>query len=140
MPAEIHGEPADDDGHGAETTHGNEEERSIFEAVVVMDGDEDGETSDGDGNWCYCEQEAVFGFVGDVCDQHCKGKSCSPWRYTMQLGLNWRVAVGSDDAGREEGIAVSRDDLLASCKLFHHFSGQHILTSPKYMKPPMKIL
>lgn len=140
MPTEVHGEPADDDGHGAETAHGDEEERSIFEAVVVVDGDEDSEASDNNGNRDHGEEETVFRFVGDVCNKHCKGESCSPWRYTVQLRLDRRVAVGSDDAGREVGIAVSRDDLLAFCKLSIISGGGYALTSPKYIKPAMKTL
>lgn len=75
MPTEVHGEPADDDGHGAETAHGDEEERSIFEAVVVVNGKEDGEASDSDGNRDDCEEETVFRFVGDVRNKHCEGES-----------------------------------------------------------------
>lgn len=140
MPAEVHGEPADDDGHSAETAHGDEEERSIFEAVVVVNGKEDSEASDYNGNRDDCEEETVFRFIGDVCNKHCKGESCSPWRYTVQLRLDWRVAVGSDDAGGEVGIAVSRDDLSAFCKLSIISGGGYAPTSPKYMKPAMKTL
>lgn len=58
----------------------------------------------------------------------------------MELRLDWRVAVGSDDARREVGIAVSGDDLLAFCKLSITSGGGYALTRPKYMKPAMKTL
>lgn len=66
--AEVHAEPADDDGEGGVGAHGDEEEGGVFEVGVFVGGEEDGEAGDGYGDGKEGEEEAVFEEVGEVGD------------------------------------------------------------------------
>lgn len=108
--SEIHIEPADDDGHGRVGTHRDEEECSILKISVMVDGDQDGEASNGHADGDDAKEEAMLELVREEGDDHCKAKGARPRRDTMQLGLNRAVTVGCDDGRREEGVAIGRDD------------------------------
>lgn len=83
MPAEIHVEPADDDGHCAVDAHCNHEERAVLEVVVVVNDNQDGETGDGDADGYDCEGETVFEFVAEVGDDHSEGEAGGPRGYAV---------------------------------------------------------
>lgn len=106
--AEVHVEPADDDGHGAVGAHGDEEEREVFDVRLGVDVEEDGEAGDGEGDGDEGEEEAVFGFVGEVGDYHGEGEGACPGGHAVELGPDLGVAVCSDDAGCEVGITWGR--------------------------------
>jgi hypothetical protein len=57
--AEVHREPADDDGHGRVRAHGDEKERGVLQMRPVVDVDEDAEADNGDADWEDGEREAV---------------------------------------------------------------------------------
>lgn len=97
MPAEVHGEPADDDGHGRVDAHGDEEEGCVFEVVVRVHGDEDAEAGDGDEDGEQGEGEPVLELVTEVGDHHGEDEGGGPGRDGMELRLDGTVAV----AGRE---------------------------------------
>lgn len=52
----------------------------------------------------------MFEEVGEPCDYECEDEGGRPRGYAVQLGAYLRVAVGFDDAGCEEGVAVGGDD------------------------------
>ena len=88
MAAEIHVEPADDDGHSAVDAHGHHEEGAVLEFVVVVDVNEDGETGNGKADGEYGEGEAVSEFIAEVGDDHGEGEAGGPWRYAVELCLD----------------------------------------------------
>lgn len=106
--AQIHGKPAHDDGHGRVNAHGDEEEGSVLECVVVVHGDEDAEADDGEADGGDGEGETVLELVAEVGDDHGEGERGCPGGHRVQLRLDSRVAVRLDDAGGEKGVAVRR--------------------------------
>lgn len=64
MAAEVHVEPADNDGHGRVGTHGNEEEGGVLEISVLARGNEDGEAGDGDADGKYGKEKTMLELVG----------------------------------------------------------------------------
>lgn len=110
VPAEVHGEPADYDRHGRVHAHGDEEERRVLETGVVVHGDEDAETGDGEADWQERERETVLKFVAEVGDDHGEGEGGRPRRDRVELRADRGIAVGLDDAGGEEGVPVRRHD------------------------------
>lgn len=108
--AEVHGEPADDDGHGRVDAHGDEEEGRVLQAAVVVHGDEDAEAGDGEADGPHGEGEAVLQLVAEVRHDHGEGEGRRPRRHRVQLRADGRVPVALDDARREEGVAVRRHD------------------------------
>lgn len=93
MPAEVHGEPADDDGHGRVDAHGDEEESGVFEVVVRVHGDEDAETGDGDEYGEQGEGETMLELVAEEGDHHGEDEGGGPGRDGMELCLDWAVAI-----------------------------------------------
>lgn len=128
--AEVEIEPADNDGHGGEAAHGDEENRCVLEVRPVVNGQEDGESGDADRDWDHGEEEAVSGFVGDVGDDHGEAECYGPGGYRVQLCADRRVAVGSDDGGSEVGYAVRGYDLRrAGLRLaLHRNVSAHLIT------------
>jgi len=93
VPAQIHVEPADDDGHGRVRTHGHEEEPRVLNAPVVVHRDQDAETGDGYGDGDQREDEAVPCVVGAETDDHGEGEGARPRRYAVELRLDGRPLV-----------------------------------------------
>lgn len=116
--AQVEVEPAHDDGEGGVRAHCDEEEGGVFEVRARVDGQEDGEAGDGHGDWEQGEEEAVLQLVGEEGDDEGEDERAGPGRDAVQLGADLRVAVGSDDAGGEEGVAVGFDDPGSVCQLF----------------------
>ena len=58
--AEVLGEPADDNGHGAVGAGRDEKEGRVLEVVVRVHGEQDGEAGDGDADGEQGEDEAVL--------------------------------------------------------------------------------
>ena len=108
--AQVEVEPAHDDGEGGVGAHGDEEEGGVFEVGARVDGQEDGEAGDGHRGGEQGEEEAVFELVGEEGDDEGEDEGAGPGRHAVQLGADLRVAVGSDDAGGEEGVAVGFGD------------------------------
>lgn len=104
--AEVEVEPADDDGEGRVRAHRHEKERGVFEVGPRVHGQEDGEAGDGHSGWDEGEEEAVLELVGEEGDDEGEDEGTGPWWDAVQLGADLRVAVRSDDAGGEEGVAV----------------------------------
>lgn len=104
--AQVHVEPADDDGHGAVRAHADEEERRVLDVRAIMDGEEDGEARDGDADGPQGVGEAVAGEVAADGDEHREGEGGGPGRHAVQLGLDGAVVVGLDNGGGEVGISV----------------------------------
>ena len=75
-----------------------------------MCGQQDGETGNGHGDGDEREDEAMFEQIAEEGDDEREGEGGCPWRHGVQLRLDLRVAVCSDDAGGEEGVAVCRHD------------------------------
>lgn len=108
VPAQIHVEPTDDDGHGRVGTHTDKEEGRVLDVRLVMDGQEDREAGDGDADGPDGVGEAVAGQVAQDGDEHGEGKGRSPGGHAMQLGLDVAVAVGLNDGRTEISISVGR--------------------------------
>ena len=106
MPAEIEIEPANYHGEGGVRAHCDEEQSRVLEVRPRVRGYEDGEAGDGHCGWDQGEQEAVFQLVGEEGDDEGEDERTGPGRDAVQLGADLRVAVCSDDAGGEEGVAV----------------------------------
>lgn len=90
---EIHGEPANDDGHGAVDAHGDAKQSTVFESVVVVHGDQDAKACDGDTDGDDGKGETMFEFVTEEGYHHGKGEGCGPGRNGVQLRLDGGVAV-----------------------------------------------
>lgn len=106
--AKVHVEPTNDDRHGGVSTGCDEEERCVLKARIIVNGDEDAESDDGNANCKDGEAETMAGLVRDERNGHGKAESHSPRRNGVQLCLNRTVAVSLDDTRREVGVAVSR--------------------------------
>ena len=106
VPAQIEVEPANNDGEGGVRAHRDEEQRRVFEVGPRVHGDEDGEAGDGHCGRDQREQEAVFQLVGEEGDDEGEDEGAGPGWDAVQLSADLRVAVCSDDAGGEEGVAV----------------------------------
>ena len=106
MTAEVQVEPADDDGEGGVRAHCDEEEGGVFEVGARVDGQEDGEAGDGHGGRDQGEEDAVFELVGEEGDDEGEDEGAGPGGDAVELGADLGVAVCSDDAGGEEGVAV----------------------------------
>ena len=106
VPAEVEVEPADYHGEGGVRAHRDEEQGRVFEVRPRVCGYEDGEAGDGHCGRDQREQEAVFQLVGEEGDDEGEDEGAGPGRDAVQLGADLRVAVCSDDAGGEEGVAV----------------------------------
>ena len=48
--------------------------------------------------------------IREKSDDEGKHEGACPWRDAVQLGADLRIAVGADDAGGEECVAVGGDD------------------------------
>ena len=164
--AEVLGEPADDDGHGAVGARGDEEERGVLEVVVRVHGEQDGEAGDGDADGDKREDEAVLEPVGEEGDDHGEAEGGGPWWDGMDCGMlvvgaaggeEWNdgegrargrtlcldggVAVGLDNARGEEGVTCSSTSVYMT---FWSWEWGHTpyagTISPKYINPPTNIL
>jgi len=60
VPTQVHGEPANDDGHCGVDAGGDEEESAVLEMVVVVCCDENGETGNCDSDGDEGEEETVM--------------------------------------------------------------------------------
>lgn len=107
---QVHVEPTYNDRHGGVGSHGDKEERSILQVMVVMYGDQNSESSDAYSDGEDGEKEAVFEPVREPCDKHRETKSGGPWRNTVQLCLDLGVTIALDDGGREVGVTIGRYD------------------------------
>ena len=76
----------------------------------MVDGEQYGETRDGDGNGEDDKEETMLDQIAEVGDDEREDKGGCPGRHRMELCADLRVAVAPDDAGGKEGIAVGRDD------------------------------
>ena len=110
VPAEIHVEPADDDGHSRIGAHSNQEETCVLDVLVVVDCEHYCEARDRYGNRDECEDETVLCEIRACGYDHCECEGAGPRRHTVQLRLNRGVAVRLDDCWGEEGVAVGRHD------------------------------
>lgn len=100
--AQVHGEPADDDGHGGVGAHGHQEEGGVFGVGGVVDAEEDGDAGDGEADGSENEEEAVAEFVRGEGDEEGEHEGGGYGGDGVQLGLDGGVAVGLDDGGGEE--------------------------------------
>lgn len=103
--AQVHVEPADDDRHGAVGAHGDEEQGGVLDVPVGVHVQEDGEPGGGHGDGDQGEGEAVLGFVRGEGDHHGEDEGAGPGGDAVELGADRGVAVGSDDAWGEVGVA-----------------------------------
>lgn len=78
--------------------------------MVVVHGDEDAETGNGEADWDERERETVFEFVAEEGDDHGEGEGGRPGWDTVELCADGRVAVRLYDARGEKGVPVSRHD------------------------------
>ena len=143
MAAEVHDKPADRHRQGRIGTHGDEEERGVLDVAVSVDVQEDSEAGDGDADGDDGEEEAMPEPVGEVGDEHSKGKSAGPGRDAAQLGLDVGVAVAFDDCGLrtivsdcDSGLSVESSRSLTAKKAYPYAG----TINPKYIKPPKKTL
>lgn len=104
--AQVHVEPAHDDGHGAVGAHADQEQGGVLDVGMVVDGQEDGEARDGDADGPDGVGEAVAGEVAEDGDKHGEGEGGGPWGHAVKLGLDGAVVVGLDDGGGEVGVSV----------------------------------
>lgn len=104
--AQVHVIPADNDRHGAISTHADEKERGVLQVQAVVDVEEDGEAGKGDANGADGEGEAVASQVRGDGDEHTKAKRGSPGRDGVELSLDGAVLVGCDDGRAKVGVAV----------------------------------
>lgn len=103
---QVHIEPTYDDWHSGVGSHCYQEERCVLQVAIVMYGNEDSESGDADCNWKDGEHEAVLEPVREPRNKHGETKSGCPWRYTVQLCLDGRVAVILDDGRGEVSVSV----------------------------------
>ena len=115
--SKVEVEPADYHGEGGVRAHCDEEQGRVFEVRPLVCGYEDGEAGDGHCGWDQGEQEAVFQLVGEDGDDEGEDEGTGPGRDAVQLGADLRVAVCSDDAGGEEGVAVGFSSPESVCQL-----------------------
>lgn len=108
--AQVHVEPAHNDGHGRVGAHADEEQRGVLHGQVVVDVDEDAEARNGNGNARHDEQEAVLGPVRGDGHNHGEPKGHSPRRDRPQLGGDGVVLVALDDGGCKVGVRVGGHD------------------------------
>lgn len=73
---------------------------------VRVHAEKNDEASDGDGDGNQGEGEAVLGSIGQVGNHHGEDEGASPWWDAMELGADLCVAIGSDYARGEKGVAV----------------------------------
>lgn len=76
--AQVHIEPANDDGHGAVGAHADEKERGVLELRAVVDGEEDAEPGQGHAHGPHGEGEAVAGAVAEHGHEHGEGEGGGP--------------------------------------------------------------
>ena len=110
MPTEIHVEPTYYDGHSGVCTHGDEEHARVLDLIVIVHGEEDGESGDGDGDGDECEEEAVFREIRGKGNDHRERKRTRPWWNREELCSNGGIAESFYDGGSEEGVAVCGHD------------------------------
>ena len=108
MAAKIHVEPADNNWHSRVGTHGDQEQSSIFQVVVMVDSDKNTKACNRYADRYQSEQEPMLEFIRKVSNDHGKGKSARPRWYGKKLSPNCGVAVGCNDGRGKEGIAVCR--------------------------------
>lgn len=80
MSTQIHVEPAHNHGHGAITAARDQEQRPVFQIVVIVHCDQNGESRNGDANGDYGEQESMLELVRAVGDEHGEAECSGPWR------------------------------------------------------------
>lgn len=103
--AQVHGHPADDDGHGGVGAHGNEEEGGVLGARVVVDREERGGAGEGEEGGEEGEEEAVGGEVGEGGDQEGEEEGGGAGGDGVQLGFDGGVVVCFYYGGGEVGEA-----------------------------------
>lgn len=108
--AEVHVEPAHDDGHGRVRAHGDEEERRVLHLGVVVHAKQDGEARDGNEDGKDGKRRAVSDLVRDEGDHHGEAECDGPRGNTVKLCLHRAVAERLDDAGRKVGVTIGGDD------------------------------
>ena len=110
--AQVHVEPAHDDGHSTVRAHGDQVKRGVLrvDAGRVVDRHQHGEADEGDHYAQDGEHEAVSQIVGGDGGDHGETKGGGPGRDRVQLRLDGRVVVGADDGGREVSVGVSGHD------------------------------
>lgn len=80
MAGDVHLEPAHNDRHGRVRAGGDQEQRPVLQAPIVVNYKQDREASDGNACGNEHEQEAVLGFVGKVGDEERESESRGPGR------------------------------------------------------------
>jgi len=75
----------------------------------MVDGDEDGEAGDGNADGEEGEDEAMLEFIGEEGDDHCEAEGAGPGRDGVELSFDGAVAIGGEDRGGEEGVAIGGD-------------------------------
>ena len=110
LTAQVHGEPADDDGHGRVGADGDEKEGGVLHVDAVAHVHEHAEAGDGDEDGQQRKQQPVLGPVRRRRHHHGQPKGGDPRRHRPQLRLDGAVPVRDDDGGREVGVAVGRHD------------------------------
>lgn len=78
MSSQIHGEPTDNDGHGAVSTAGDQEEGSILRVFVVMDNHQHGKACYGDTDRYDGEEKSMARPIRKHSHEHAETKSSGP--------------------------------------------------------------
>jgi hypothetical protein len=104
-------EPAYDNWHGGVTAHGYEEQSCVLQRTVIVYRDQDGEADDCDADGKDSITESMACFVGEIGEDHCKGEGGGPGGYTVELCLDFTVAVAIDDWRWE--VCVARRELIS---------------------------
>lgn len=144
VPAQVHVEPAHDDGHGAVRPHDDEEQRRVLEVQVVVHRDQDAEPGDAEAQRHDGEESPVPEHVGKGRDDQREDEGYGPRRNGAELGLDGVELVRLDDLRREEGVAVGLwwcqriPSSVESCLLVCEKPTGTM--RPKYMRPPSQTL
>jgi len=105
---EVHREPTDDDWHCTVAATRDHEKRPVFQMAVVVHGQEDCETCNGNGNWNQRKEETVPQTVREEGDDHGETEGSGPRRDGMKLRLYWAVSICFYDTRSKVSIAIRR--------------------------------
>lgn len=109
---QVHQSPADDDGAGAEGTHGDEADAEVLggEVAGTVLGQHESQTDDDEQVSKENEWVAEVQAVGEVGCENAESESSGKGRHAVQLGLDGRVSHGLDDGRGKVGEGVDGND------------------------------
>lgn len=106
MTSKIHGEPTDNNRHGAVGSTSDQEQGGILGVSVVMNDHQHGKACYGKANRSDCEEESMTNPIRNCSNKHTETKSSGPRGDRVQLSLNGTIPVGFDDRGCKVGVSV----------------------------------